>query len=50
MFAYFSNSIGVANVRQFIDQIETPPRFVTEREAGAGFVEVVDTLLSGRRV
>jgi hypothetical protein len=45
MFGYFPHSIGVANVRQFIDRIGTLPRFVTQREAGAGFVEVVDALL-----
>jgi HAD superfamily hydrolase (TIGR01484 family) len=48
MFGFFPHSIGVANVRQFIDRIVTPPRFVTQHEAGAGFIEVVDALLAAQ--
>jgi HAD superfamily hydrolase (TIGR01484 family) len=47
MFAYFPLSVGVANVRGFLDRLATPPAFVTERESGAGFVEVADLLLRG---
>jgi HAD superfamily hydrolase (TIGR01484 family) len=45
MFAFFPNSVGVANVRAFADRIPTLPPYVTEREGGAGFAEVVDFLL-----
>ena len=45
MFAYFPNAVGVANVVPFLDRIATPPRYVTTREAGAGFVELADFLL-----
>lgn len=45
MFAYFPNAVGVANVRAFADRIATLPAYVTEAEAGAGFVEMVDFLL-----
>jgi HAD superfamily hydrolase (TIGR01484 family) len=45
MFAYFPNAVGVANVAPFLDRIATPPAYVTTREAGAGFVELVDFLL-----
>jgi HAD superfamily hydrolase (TIGR01484 family) len=45
MFAYFPNAVGVANVAPFLDRIATPPAYVTSREAGAGFVELVDFLL-----
>jgi HAD superfamily hydrolase (TIGR01484 family) len=48
MFEFFPCSVGVANVRRFLDRIPTPPRYVTVRDAGAGFVEVVDMLLNGR--
>jgi HAD superfamily hydrolase (TIGR01484 family) len=47
MFAYFPNSIGVANVMDFGDRISPKPAFVTKGRCGAGFVEVVDSLLSG---
>jgi HAD superfamily hydrolase (TIGR01484 family) len=45
MFEYFPHSIGVANVRAFGDCGGSPPKYVTERESGAGFVEVADMLL-----
>jgi HAD superfamily hydrolase (TIGR01484 family) len=45
MFAFFPLSVGMANVREFLDRIDTPPAYVTQREAGAGFVELVDFLL-----
>jgi hypothetical protein len=48
MFAYFPNAVGVANVRAFADRIATLPAYVTEREAGAGFVELVAALTAAR--
>jgi len=47
MFAFFPLSIGVANVRAFLDRLAMPPAFVTERASGAGFVEVAERLLAG---
>jgi HAD superfamily hydrolase (TIGR01484 family) len=46
MFAFFAHSIGVANVARFGGRIATPPRYVTRAQSGAGFVEVVEHLLS----
>jgi HAD superfamily hydrolase (TIGR01484 family) len=46
MFDFFSYSIGVANVRAFADAIVTPPKYVTDGDAGDGFVEVAALLLS----
>ena len=45
MFAYFPNAVGVANVRRFLDVLPAVPAFITGREAGAGFSELVDFLL-----
>lgn len=45
MFAHFENSVGVANVRRFERQLEAKPKFVTRREAGAGFAELAAHLL-----
>jgi len=42
MFAFFANSVGVANVRRFAG---LRPTFVTQGEAGAGFAELADHLL-----
>lgn len=46
MFAFFPHSVGVANVRAFLDRIATPPVYITREEAGAGFVELADCLLA----
>jgi HAD superfamily hydrolase (TIGR01484 family) len=46
MFAFFPNAVGVANVRPFLERIATPPAYVTQREAGAGFVELANFLLA----
>ncbi len=45
MFAHFPISVGVANVRNCLDRLTTPPAYVTQRSSGAGFVEFVDHLL-----
>jgi HAD superfamily hydrolase (TIGR01484 family) len=50
MFAFFSNSVGVANVGDFLDQLSTPPKYVTTARSGAGFVEFVDKLLELRKI
>jgi HAD superfamily hydrolase (TIGR01484 family) len=47
MFAYFPNAVGVANVRPVLDRIATAPAYITQCEAGAGFVELADFLLAG---
>lgn len=49
MFGYFPYSVGVANVRPFLDRIAARPAFVTEGEGGSGFVELADALLEARR-
>ena len=45
MFAFFPNSVGVANVREFAGRIATPPSFVTSGRAGAGFAELADMII-----
>jgi HAD superfamily hydrolase (TIGR01484 family) len=47
MFAYFPNSVGVANVRRYGELLASEPAFVTGGEAGAGFAELVTRLLGG---
>ncbi|MGH8713078.1 MAG: HAD hydrolase family protein, partial [Casimicrobiaceae bacterium] len=48
MFEYFPHAVGVANVRHFAASLASLPAYVTERESGAGFAELVDFLLRGR--
>ena len=42
-------SVGVANVRAFEGRMPAWPAYVTAGEAGAGFAELVATLLAARR-
>lgn len=46
MFGYFPHSVGVANVTNFIDMMETKPAYVTDAACGAGFVEVAMAVLA----
>jgi hypothetical protein len=48
MFEFFPHSVGVANVRRFADRLPAPPKYVTSREAGAGFAELANFLLAER--
>lgn len=45
MFAYFANSVGVANVARFAGRLAAAPKYVTQRASGAGFAELVARLL-----
>jgi HAD superfamily hydrolase (TIGR01484 family) len=46
MFEHFPNSVGVANVRRFIEQLAFKPRYVTRGERGAGFADVARAILT----
>jgi hydroxymethylpyrimidine pyrophosphatase-like HAD family hydrolase len=46
MFTYFPNSVGVANVLQYKKRLVSKPVWVTRKEGGSGFAEMVDQLLS----
>jgi HAD superfamily hydrolase (TIGR01484 family) len=46
MFAYFPLSIGVANISAYLKCLKSLPAYVTEAEAGDGFVEFAAMLLS----
>jgi HAD superfamily hydrolase (TIGR01484 family) len=44
-FARFETSVGVANVRDHLEALPVPPRFVTRSARGEGFAELVAHLL-----
>jgi HAD superfamily hydrolase (TIGR01484 family) len=48
MFAFFDCSVGVANVARFAGRLESEPKYVTRRAAGAGFAELAAQLLAPR--
>lgn len=45
LFAYFRNSVGVANVMRFDGRLAAAPKYVTQNASGAGFAELVARLL-----
>ncbi len=48
MFAYFPNSVGVANVRDFEGRLAAEPAWVTAAFGGAGFAELTARILEVR--
>lgn len=48
MFAFFENSVGVANVRRFEGVLAAKPKYVTLAESGSGFAELAAHLLAPR--
>jgi len=48
MFAFFANSVGVANLRRFDGLAFERPKYVTRAEAGAGLAELARHLLQER--
>jgi hypothetical protein len=45
MFAHFTHSVGVANVRRFEAQLTHTPRYIAQGARGAGFAEVARAIL-----
>ncbi len=48
MFGKFPNSVGVANVKKWWDQLEHKPAMVTEQSEGAGLRQVIEQMLKIR--
>jgi HAD superfamily hydrolase (TIGR01484 family) len=48
MFGHFPNSVGVANVLDFVADLAHKPRYVTKARGAHGFVELSEALLSAR--
>ena len=46
MFGYFPHSVAVANIRSHLSRLKSVPAYLTEAEAGDGFVEFAAILLS----
>ena len=45
MFEHFPHSVGVANIARFVPQLAHLPRYITQGERGAGFIELATHLL-----
>ncbi len=50
MFEYFTHSVGVANICEFVDRLSTLPAYVTEQEGGAGFSELAAAIIRSKTV
>ncbi len=47
-FAFFEITVGVANVRDHLARLATPPRWVTNAERGKGFAELAQRIVEAR--
>jgi HAD superfamily hydrolase (TIGR01484 family) len=47
-FERFPKSVGVANVREHLDRLPVPPRYVTDGDRGRGFAELAAHLARSR--
>lgn len=48
MFSAFPLSVGVANLKQYLTRLKSPPTYLTNQESGAGFVEMAEKLIHAR--
>ncbi len=48
LFKSFKLSVGVANLSQYIDRLQHPPRWITSAESGKGFAEMAARLIEAR--
>lgn len=46
LFAAFRYSVGVANVSDFLSQLQFPPQYLCSQRSGAGFVEFAEQILA----
>lgn len=44
LFSHFKNSVGVANILAFKDQLNYPPQYICTKKSGLGFVEMCEHL------
>jgi HAD superfamily hydrolase (TIGR01484 family) len=45
MFAFFKNSVAVANIQNFLNEIKNPPQYLCTQKGGHGFVEFAQQIL-----
>ncbi|MCX7978525.1 MAG: HAD-IIB family hydrolase [Bdellovibrionaceae bacterium] len=48
MFSFFRHSIAVANIKNWLPRLKSPPAFVCNKNGGAGFAEAAKILISGQ--
>jgi HAD superfamily hydrolase (TIGR01484 family) len=45
LFAFFANSVGVANLGNYLPRLKSAPQWLTRSESGAGFAELASRLI-----
>ena len=50
LFASFPATVGVANLKRYIDGLKHPPQWITEGNSGVGFSEMARALIASRSV
>lgn len=48
MFSYFRHTVGISTIVRYLDEIDTPPAWVTKGPGGEGFAEAADAVLRAR--
>jgi HAD superfamily hydrolase (TIGR01484 family) len=48
MFGFFNNSVGVANVKELMNNIENPPKYISSNFSGDGFVELANFIIKNK--
>ena len=48
MFGFFNNSVGVANVKELMNNIENSPKYITSNFSGDGFVELANFIIDNK--
>ena len=44
MFGEFENSFAVSNIKNYLSQIEAPPKYITTQPNHLGFLEFIKTI------
>ena len=48
MFSYFRHTVAISTIVRYLDEIDTPPAWVTKGPGGEGFVEAAEAVLRAR--
>ncbi|MTI10098.1 HAD-IIB family hydrolase [Curvivirga aplysinae] len=47
MFTHFDNTVGVANISAFFNDLKDRPKYLTSQKGGYGFVELANSMITG---
>ena len=49
LFSSFTYSVGVANLKKYLPELDHPPVWITREKSGKGFAEMAQKLIKGRK-